>query len=198
MQRAYLFLLAMLCGVALAAGGGWLWLHGDPCLGRCADGTRCVEHRCLPPVARAIPAAPAPKDRRRRVRTSAAPEVRLQPGDEKMVAQGDALGRPERIDLSEPDARELSQDDLDATFHHAQPAIERCITESLDDAPLETGRVEVGLRVEKSGAVSRVRVEAPSLLQQHGLSRCVRNAVTALRFPASGGASVVTYPFELK
>jgi hypothetical protein len=117
-----------------------------------------------------------------------------------MVTQGDALGRPERIDLSQTgdDARELQQEDLDRTFRPSEPAILRCITDALGDAPLESGKVEVGLRVERSGQVNRVRIEAPQLLQRNGLSRCIRGVVTALKFPASGGASVVTYPFELK
>jgi len=36
------------------------------------------------------------------------------------------------------------------------------------------------------------------LLQRNGLSKCVRGVVTGLHFPRSGGAMVVTYPFELK
>ncbi len=190
----------ILVGALLAAGGAWLWLQREACLGRCGDGTSCQQHRC---VVVAAPAAPvAVKERRHRARrtgdSAAAPEIHLKPGDEKMIAEGDALGRPERIDLSEPDAKELSQDDLDQVFHPASSRIEKCITEALGDAPLESGRVEVGFRVEKSGQVSRLRVEAPALLQHQGLAHCVRSTVTALHFPSSGGASVVTYPFELK
>ena len=188
-------------GVLLVAGGAALWLHGDPCLGRCGEGTQCRQQRCVT-VAVVAATAPVAKERHRRARrggdSAAAPEIHLQPGDEKMRAEGDALGRPEHLDLSEPDAHELSQDDLDRGFHGASPRIEKCITDALGDAPLETGRVEVGLRVEKSGSVNRVRVEAPALLQRQGLTRCVRAAVTQLHFPASGASSVVTYPFELK
>ena len=72
------------------------------------------------------------------------------------------------------------------------------MTDALGDAPLESGRVEVGLRVEPSGQVTRVRVEAPRILINRGLYPCVKSAVGSLRFPAAGGASVVTWPFELK
>ncbi|HEX4458838.1 MAG TPA: AgmX/PglI C-terminal domain-containing protein [Polyangia bacterium] len=195
-------LAGLVVGMLLVAGGGALWQRDDPCLGRCGSGTQCKDRSCVVAVA-ATPATPAQKERHRRARrgngdSPAAPEVHLQPGDEKMRAEGDALGRPEHLDLSEPDAHELTQEELDQTFHEASPRIEKCITDALGDAPLETGRVEVGLRVEKSGAVNRLRVEAPALLQRQGLTRCVRAAVTALRFPASGASSVVTYPFELK
>jgi hypothetical protein len=195
------FLVGVLLGAGLLAGVAYVWMRGaDACLGRCGEGTRCDNHRCVATLASA--AVPAKELKRRRRHASGEPsapaEVQLRPGDEKMVAQGDALGRPEHIDLTLPDARELSQDDLDRVFRPSEPEILRCISDALGDAPLETGRVEVGLRVDRSGQVSRVRVEAPQLLQRNGLTRCVRGIVTALRFPASGGATVVTYPFELK
>ncbi len=198
----------MLLGAALigaVACAYWMYMGADGCLGRCGRGTRCVAHLCVDaPTIASGPLTP-PKDRRRRghpgasADSPAAPaEVELHPGDEKMLAQGDTLGRPERIDLSQPDTEhELSQDELDRTVHAADPAIFRCITDAVGSAPLD-GKVEVGLRVEKSGQVTRVRVEAPALLQHHGLTHCVHGVVSALAFPRSGGASVVTYPFELK
>jgi hypothetical protein len=188
----------VLVGMALAVGGAWLWQRSTPCLGRCGSGTECRAGAC---VAATAPVAPTPtKDKHRRARrdSPAAPELHLKPGDEKMIAEGDALGRAEKIDLSEPDARELTQEDLDGVFQGASSRIEKCITDALGDAPLETGRVEVGFRVEKSGSVSRVRVTAPALLQHQGLTRCIHGAVASLMFPASGAASVVTYPFDLK
>jgi hypothetical protein len=192
-----------LAGIGLCLTLGALWLAREPCGGRCGPTTRCEAHRCV-----VAPAAVAPpektKERRRRAHRpgepAAAAEVQLQPGDDQMLAAGDALGRPEHVDLTRPgdDGRELTDEDLERLFRPSEPAISRCITDALGDAPLETGKVEVGLRVEASGAVSRVRIQAPSLLVRHGLLRCVRAAVGALRFPASGGANVVTYPFELK
>lgn len=203
-------LVAVLLGVAVTAAAGVTWLRaGDGCLGRCGEGTQCTEHRCVVAAAPAPSPAPTPskepRSRRRRSSTpdplaAAAPEVQLKPGDEKPLAQGDALGRPEHIDLTATgdDGKELTQEDLDRVFHPAEPAITRCIATALGDAPLDAGKVEVGFRVEKGGEVSRVRVEGPTLLQRNNLYRCVRAVVTALRFPRSGGASVVTYPFEIK
>lgn len=193
--------------VLLGGSAAAVWFGGDPCLWRCGDGTECKARACVGKAAApsAPLAAPATKRGRKRAPNSgdgaldpARPEVQLKPGDEKMVTQGDALGKSERIDFAAPDAKELSQDDIDATLARGNPAIERCITDALGDVPLESGRVIVGFRVEASGKVSRVRTEAPSVMQQHGLHRCVKAAVQSWTFPASGGGSVVTTPFELR
>jgi hypothetical protein len=198
--------LGIVVGGALVAGGGWLWIKsGKDCLGRCGDGTRCFQTRCIA-NGPATTVAPPPKDPRRRKRhggggfNPAAPELKLAPGDEKLVASGESLGRAEHVDLTQggDDGRELSQEDLDGVFHPAQGQISRCITDAVGDYPLESGKVEVAFRVERSGAVKRVRVEAPQLLMRRGLYACVRPVVTGLRFPSSGGANVVTYPFALQ
>ena len=68
----------------------------------------------------------------------------------------------------------------------------------MGDYPLESGRIEVAFRVERSGAVHKVRITAPQLLMRRGFTGCVRPIVTGLRFPSSGGANVVTYPFALQ
>jgi hypothetical protein len=96
------------------------------------------------------------------------------------------------------DSRELSQPDFDAVFRPAQATITRCISEAVGDYPLDKGTIEVALRVERSGIVKRMRISAPQLLVRRGLVPCARAAVLALKFPPSGGASVVTYPFQLQ
>jgi hypothetical protein len=144
--------------------------------------------------------AAAPKEKRRRPHqgSPAGVELQLKPGDEKMVVQGDVLGRPEHIDLSQPDGVELSQDDIDKVFNPSNPRIISCITDAIGDYPLDSGKVVVGLRIEKNGSVSRVRLDAPSLLVRQGLYKCIRSVVGAMRFPASGGSQVVTYDFGVK
>jgi hypothetical protein len=197
-------LVGLLLGIVAAA--AILWARRidprDPCLSRCSAETRCTEGRCVPVVAQVAPAAPEHKRRHRKGgdAPSAEPEVTLKPGDERVVSDGDALGRPEHVDFAKDgdEGHELSQDDLDRGFHAIGGGITRCITEALGDAPLERGRVEVAFRVESSGVVSRVRLSGPQLLFRRGLTRCVRPQVTALQFPHSGGASVVTYPFQLQ
>ncbi len=196
----------VILGVALAAGGGWLYLQkAKDCVGRCGDGTRCFNGRCIasaPPTT--VATAPTPKKRKRRSGSNsigaAQPELKLEPGDERIATAGDSLGRAEHVDLTQSgdDGRELSPEDLDAVFRPAQSAISRCITDAVGDYPLESGKIEVAFRVERSGQVRKLRVTAPQLLMRRGFVSCVRPIVTGLRFPSSGGANVVTYPFALQ
>lgn len=195
-------LLGIVVGAALAAGGGWLYLQrSKDCVGRCGDGTRCFNGRCIaaaPPTT--VASAAAPKKRKRHGAGGAQPELKLEPGDEHIATVGDSLGRAEHVDLSQggDDGRELQQEDLDAVFRPAQSAISRCITDAVGDYPLESGKIEVAFRVERTGQVRKVRVTAPQLLVRRGFVGCVRPIVTGLRFPSSGGANVVTYPFALQ
>src|SRR5262245_7138303 len=120
-------------GALAAAGAGWAWWRaGDGCLDRCAPSTRCVERRCRAndPATATPPAAKDARHRRTRAGGLGADAVKRRPGDEKMVAAGDALGRAEHVDLTQAgdDGRELSEEDLDGVFRGAQPRLSRCIT----------------------------------------------------------------------
>jgi hypothetical protein len=200
-------LIGVFIGAGLISAAAFLWLRGqDACLGRCSTGTKCENRLCVaaaPPPATTGPTKVSSKKRRSGAsgepRVGAEPPP-LKPGDEKMTVEGDRLGATQRVDFTQggDDGKELSEADIDAVFNRAQPALLKCITDALEDAPLEGGRVKVGVRIEANGSIERVRVEAPALLQRRGLTRCVRGEVTRLRFPASGGATVYTRDFELK
>jgi len=196
-------LFGIVVGAALAADGGWLYLQrSKDCVGRCGDGTRCFSGRCIAATQpTTVASAPTPKKRRHHGGGGGAqPELKLEPGDERIATAGDSLGRAEHVDLTQggDDGRELQQEDLDAVFRPAQSAISRCITDAVGDYPLESGKIEVAFRVERTGQVRKVRVTAPELLMRRGFVACVRPIVTGLHFPASGGANVVTYPFSLQ
>ena len=196
-------LFGIVVGAALAAGGGWLYLQrAKDCVGRCGDGTRCFNGHCIAaPPPTTVASAAAPKKRKRHGSGGGAqPELKLEPGDDRSATVGDSLGRAEHVDLTQggDDGRSLEQEDLDAVFRPAQPAISRCITDAVGDYPLESGKIEVAFRVERTGQVRKVRITAPQLLVRRGFVGCVRPIVTGLRFPASGGANVVTYPFSLQ
>jgi hypothetical protein len=201
------FLIGALLGIGLAVGAGFGYQQwhekNDPCISRCGDGTICDRGHCIPMPA-PVAAAPPPKSKkgRKRAPTDGAPQVQLQPGDTKIVSEGDDIKRPStKLDLVADDGApsDLDQDQLDAIFSPHRDEISNCVVDSVGDAPLEAGaKATVSFRVEPDGSVKRVRLTAPQLMMRNHLMSCVRGIVTALRFPHASGATLATYPFELK
>jgi hypothetical protein len=127
--------------------------------------------------------------------------IKLSPADLRAVSQGEDLSRPDviKMDLGDTrETRELSQDDIDAEFRRQESAILECIMSSRPDQDTYVpGRVTVKFRIQRPGTVRGVRVEAPAILQKGGLYNCIKKVVGQLRFPASGGSQIVSYPFTL-
>ncbi len=123
----------------------------------------------------------------------------LRPEDRRQQSAGDKLNTTEVINMEEAHLsdRELSQEDFDAVFRPRQGELLGCIDDARGDAQLE-GQVAVAFRVQRTGKVSGVRVEAPAYLMDHGLLACVRKLVMSLSFPVSNRSQVVTYPFQLR
>jgi hypothetical protein len=205
------FLLGFVLALAAVAGAAYFYIGKDalkdPCFGRCGDATRCASSHCTPSFAEK-PVVPEAKKGHRGKRTaltkdgitSAEPEKKLLPGDDKLSTTGDALGRPEHIDLTEggDDGKELQQSEIDRVWSSAEPQLSHCITDALGDWPLDSGKLEVSYRIEKDGSVKKMRLQAPQLLLRNGLYACMKPKVTGLRFPKSGGSSVVTFPFQIQ
>jgi hypothetical protein len=127
--------------------------------------------------------------------------IKLRAADLKIVWQGEDLSRPEnmRLDFSKDAVgHELSQDEIDARFHTKEDAVLRCVARARpDEDTFVPGRVSVRFRIERTGAVRAVQVEAPVILQKGGLTGCIKGVVGGLRFPASNMSQVITYPFSL-
>lgn len=128
--------------------------------------------------------------------------VKLSPADLKLVSQGDDLSRPDVIHMGDATddsgSRELNQDDIDLRFRAKEEAILDCIAHARpDEETYVPGRVTVKFRIQRTGNVRGVRVEAPAILQKGGLTPCVRGVVGGLRFPPSHGSQIVSYPFSL-
>ncbi|MDB4979702.1 MAG: hypothetical protein JWM82_454 [Myxococcales bacterium] len=127
--------------------------------------------------------------------------LKLSAADLKIVGQGDDLSRPDVVHLDMSDdsgSRELSQDDIDARFRAKEDDILRCIQRARpDEETWVPGRVTVKFRIQRTGTVRGVRVEAPAILQKGGIYGCIKSIVGGIRYPASTGSQVMTYPFSL-
>jgi hypothetical protein len=159
-----------------------------------------------PPESFAGAPAPSPSGGGRRqappVYEEPEPEpVKLSASDLKMVGQGDDLSRPDVVHLDMSDdsgSHELSQDEIDARFRAKEESILGCIARARpDEETWVPGRVTVKFRIQRTGNVRGVRVEAPSILQKGGLYGCIKGVVGGIRFPPSSGSQVITYPFSL-
>ena len=128
--------------------------------------------------------------------------VKLSPSDLKLVSQGDDLSRPDVVHMGDATddsgSHELSQDDIDAKFRAKEEAILGCISRARpDEETYVPGRVTVKFRIQRTGNVRGVRVEAPAILQKGGIYGCIKGVVGGIRFPPSSGSQIVSYPFSL-
>jgi hypothetical protein len=128
--------------------------------------------------------------------------VKLRAADLKIVWQGEDLSRqPENMRLdfsSDAGGHELSQDVIDARFRAKEDAVLGCVARARpDEYTFVPGRVSVRFRIQRTGAVKGVQVEAPVILHKGGLTGCIKGVVSSLRFPASNMSQVITYPFSL-
>jgi hypothetical protein len=143
---------------------------------------------------------PAPNGVRRQPIDEPEP-VKLHAADLKIIWQGEDLSRaePMRLDFSkDAGGRELSQDEIDARFRAKEDAVFRCVARARpDEHTFVPGRVTVRFRIQRTGVVRGVQVEAPVILHKGGLTACIKGIVSGLRFPASNMSQVITYPFSL-
>jgi hypothetical protein len=143
---------------------------------------------------------PAPSGGRRQPIDEPEP-VKLRAADLKIIWQGEDLSRPEnvRLDFSKDAVgKELSQDEIDARFRAKEDAVLGCVSRARpDEYTFVPGRVTVRFRIQRTGAVKGVQVEAPVILHKGGLTGCIKGVVGGLRFPASNMSQVITYPFSL-
>jgi hypothetical protein len=128
--------------------------------------------------------------------------IKLSASDLKLVSQGDDLSRPDVVHLGDATddsgSHELSQDEIDGRFRAKEDAILSCISRARpDEETYVPGRVTVKLRIQRTGNVRGVRVEAPAILQKGGIYSCIKGVVGGIHFPPSNGSQVVTYPFSL-
>ena len=203
------FFAGLIVGLLGVAGYfGYERYLGPPCGARCGGGTFCAEGLCL--VTPAPTAGKTPRRRRRkgrgRRRASAAPAAdaptRRAPtaAEVRAASEGPSLNSTDYVDLTKGGSTGAALDEADITskVRAIDPKVVACIDRARgDEVEFKAATVTLSFRIERSGSVSKVRVKAPALLMKQGLYRCVRDVVTALRFPASGRSTIMTYPYRL-
>jgi hypothetical protein len=195
------FAIGLGLGLGLGAGGTYLALERPWRQGATAGAAAPPD--AAPAVAEPTPPG-RPSRRPRGARRGAPGEVAeaapraLSAADRVTRWRGDAVALPPAtIDLGgDGAARSLSRAEIQATIDADGAELQRCVIDAVGHAPY-AGEVIVEMLVGGDGQATRTRVHAAAFLHDRGLVACARGAVRRLRFPAVGGATVVTIPFPI-
>lgn len=189
------FLPGMLVGLVLGGGGVYLGLERP-----WAGGEAATEAEEADAGAPAVTKKPAKRKRKKGKRRAVADdgEVVLTEAQTKLTWKGDAVALPERaVDMgSAGEGRALSGSEINDVIKRRSGAVIDCISEAAGNAPLKSA-VTLKLLVDGGGAVTKIRVRAPAYLFEHGFYPCARAAASRMTFPATGGFTVVTAPFDI-
>lgn len=191
--------------LALAGYAGYEFYQSkeDPCRGFCGQGTQCIDQHCV--VEDDSPKKNKKKGRRKRRRNARRPlsDPTLKTpsaADLKVVIKGQSLKQTDYIDMSkaDPNLQELSSDEVEAKFRRLDPKIIACIDKARGNWNVAAVKIVIGFRVERSGAINKVQLKAPILMQKSGLYSCIKPLVSSLHFPKSARSIVMSYPYQLK
>jgi hypothetical protein len=191
------FLLGMLAGVVLGGGVMWMVLERP-----WAGGGETAAVEADAGVVAAGPGAGKGKGKGKGTKRRAAPTedgpVQLTEADLAMVWKGDAVELPPKeVDMeSGAEARSLSGGEINQVIRGSSQAVSDCLTSAAGNAELKA-QITLKLLVDGNGRVKKVRTRAPTYLFAHGLNACIRGAAFDLAFPATGGHTVVTAPYDL-
>ncbi len=124
--------------------------------------------------------------------------VQLTAADRKVVWKGPAVVLPERnLDMSSGGGgRSLDQGEIRSAVSGGQRGLMKCIADARGQAEL-AANITLKFLVKGDGSIGALRVRAPSYLLNNGLHACTIGAVRKMRFPSTGGATVVTVPLDL-
>lgn len=126
------------------------------------------------------------------------PPAALTAADRALEWRGDDVALPaQTIDMAGGgEARGLDDGEINSVITGQAGGVKDCVVQGATNTDLRA-TITVKLLVDGHGKVTRSRVQAPRYLLEHGLLSCAQRAIGRLRFPATGGATVVTLPVHL-
>jgi hypothetical protein len=106
---------------------------------------------------------------------------------------------PQTLDMAggAGEARPLDDGEINTTVNSQTGSVKDCVVQGATGTDLRA-TITVKLVVDGHGRVTRSRVQAPHYLLEHGLLGCIQRALGRIHFPATGGATQVTIPVELR
>lgn len=123
--------------------------------------------------------------------------VPLTAADRALEWRGDEVALPpQKIDMAGGEVRSLDDAEINQVISSQAGGVRDCVVQGATNTDLRA-TITVKLVVDGRGRVTRSRVHAPRYLFDHGLLGCAQRALGRVRFPATGGATIVTLPVNL-
>lgn len=124
--------------------------------------------------------------------------VVLTAADRALETRGDDVALPaQRIDMAGgSEARPLDDGEISATLSSQSGAVRDCVVQAATGTEL-SATITIQMVVDGGGRVIKTRIEAPHYLFGQGLYACASRALRALRFPATGAPTRVSFPVHL-
>ncbi len=124
--------------------------------------------------------------------------VQLSAADRAMEWRGDDTAPPKQsLDMSSnAEARSLDNGEISSVVSSQSGPVQACFVRAAANTDL-SGSMTIKMVVEGNGRVSRSRVQAPRYMFSQGVLACVQGAAKGMKFPATGMATLVTFPVNL-
>jgi hypothetical protein len=122
--------------------------------------------------------------------------IQLSAADRALEWRGDDVSPPPRkMDMSN-DARALNDSEIRSVISGESSDAQHCVVQANGNADLKA-TITVKMVVDGQGRVQHSKLQAPHYLFEHGLLACIKPALAAMRFPATGLPTLVTMPINL-
>ena len=123
--------------------------------------------------------------------------VKLSAADRALEWRGDDTTKTaSQIDMSNnAESRALDDGEIQNTISSQSGPTQSCVMQAATNTDLR-GTITVRMIVDPSGHPSRVKVQAPHYMFEHGLLPCVQGAVRKMKFPSVSQSTLVTMPIN--
>ena len=124
--------------------------------------------------------------------------VQLSAADRELQWRGDDTSPPKQtIDMnSGTESRALDNGEIQNVISSQSGGVQNCVVQAATNTNL-SGTITVRMIVDGTGHVTRSKLQAPKYMHDHGLLQCVKGALSKMKFPATGAATLVTMPINL-
>jgi hypothetical protein len=123
--------------------------------------------------------------------------VKLSSADRALEWRGDDTTKPpQAIDMSgNAESRSLDDGEIRSVIGSQSGPTQGCVMQAATNTDLK-GTITVRMIVNGKGTVTKVKVQAPHYMFEHGVLGCIQGAVKRMHFPAVGQYTLVTMPIN--